>query len=360
MRIPVSVEEFTPEWLTDALTRGGSLIEGRVSRVATSTVGEGVGLVGSLARLALTYDGAAPGAPRSLVAKFPSATEQNRELGRLFRFYEREYRFYTGLASTVPVRAPVAYFADLNEETGDSVLLLEDLQYAELCDQLAPPPDTDLMIIIDRAADLHSTFWGRGDEEPVQWVPAFTDPMNEGGVATFQMSWEPFVEKFEHTLNPRMKVLGESFPERMPGFMERLAQPPTTLVHADYRLDNLFFDRSSGGDPLRVIDWQLIGMARGPYDVGYFMAQSVEPERRVRLEMDLLARYHDRLKKNGIEGYSTEECLEDYKLAILLSMAIPVSAGGAMDLANDRGYSLIEAAAIRAFAAIEHLDADRM
>ena len=332
----------------------------RVLRVAASTVGEGVGLVGSLARLGLTYDGAAPGAPRSLVAKFPSATEQNRELGRLFRFYQREYRFYTGLASSVPMRAPVAYFADLDEETGDSVLLLEDLQYADLCDQLEPPPDTDLATIVDRAADLHSAWWGRGDEPAVSWVPAFTDPMNEGGVATFQMSWEPFVEKFEHTLNPRIRALGESFPDRMPGFMERLARPPTTLIHADYRLDNLFFDRSSGEDPLRVIDWQLIGMARGPYDVGYFLAQSVEPERRARLEADLLSRYRERLGENGVTGYSEEECLEDYKLAILLSMAIPVSAGGAMDLANERGYALIEAAAVRAFAAIEHLDADRL
>jgi hypothetical protein len=39
-------------------------------------------------------------------------------------------------------------------------------------------------------------------------------------------------------------------------------------------------------------------------------------------------------------------------------MVYPVTAGGGMDLSNERGLALATAMATRCFAAIEHLDAD--
>jgi len=41
-----------------------------------------------------------PGAPASLVAKFPGASEMGRHIGNLFDFYNREIRFYEEIAET--------------------------------------------------------------------------------------------------------------------------------------------------------------------------------------------------------------------------------------------------------------------
>ena len=39
-----------------------------------------------------------PGAPASLIAKFPGASEGGREIGNMFDFYHREIRFYEEIA----------------------------------------------------------------------------------------------------------------------------------------------------------------------------------------------------------------------------------------------------------------------
>ncbi len=50
--IPTSLDDFTPEWLSTALRE-------KVTAVEIEPVGQGVGILGLLARLHLTYAGAA-------------------------------------------------------------------------------------------------------------------------------------------------------------------------------------------------------------------------------------------------------------------------------------------------------------
>ena len=70
------------------------------------TIGEGVGIVGQLARLQLRYDGPATAAPGTVIIKIPSQYPENRAVADHFNFYEREGRFYQLLADKVPVRTP--------------------------------------------------------------------------------------------------------------------------------------------------------------------------------------------------------------------------------------------------------------
>lgn len=55
-----------------------------------------------------------------------------------------------------------------------------------------------------------------------------------------------------------------------------LSRAPVTIVHGDFRLDNMFFGTATGGLPFAVVDWQLIKRGRGVIDVAYFLAWSIE------------------------------------------------------------------------------------
>ncbi len=360
MRIPLTPEDFTAEWLNEALWSSGSLSSGTVSSVKTSSVGEGAGLLGSLARLRVTYDGNAGGAPQSLIAKFPAVAEFNRNIARDYRVYEREYRFYDQLAGSMPLRVPGHHFIDLDKSVGDAVILLEDLHPAEVGDQLNPPGDVEVGLVVDAMADLHAAWWGNADDPNLSWVPYMSDLPWTNVEASFAGFWPAFKENLGHTLNARLRAIGDDFTSKIPLLLERVSKGPATLIHADCRLDNLFFGSGPGQDELVVIDWQLMSRARGTYDIAYFLGQSIEPERRASIEMDLLRRYHSRLGEKGITDYSFEECLDDYRVTILLSMIYPVSAGGGIELANERGVALATAMATRCFAAIEHLNADQV
>ena len=136
LKIPAGPRELTAEWLTHALRQTGTITDAAVVSFDNNLIAEGVGLMGQLARLSLRYNVPEPGAPRSLIAKFPAASEENRKIGNIFRIYEREIRFYEEIAGDVDLRTPRRYFSAMDVEAGEYVLLLEDLAPARVGDQL--------------------------------------------------------------------------------------------------------------------------------------------------------------------------------------------------------------------------------
>ncbi len=359
-RIPMTAEQFTPEWLTAALRQSGTLTAASVVSAVPSSLGEGFGLLGSLARLSLTYDHPEAGAPASLVVKFPAIAEMNRGLARQFRVYEREYRFYTQVAPTISTRVPRVHFLDFDEATGDAVIGLEDLAPARVGDQLVPPNDGEVAQSMSEMAKLHIARWGRADAAELAWVPYLLDPVWVQVAESLEQFWPVFQQNLGHTLTPKLRAIGDVFAKNVVSLLRRLSQPPATLLHGDFRLDNLFFATEAGQDPLVVIDWQLISRGKGPYDVAYFMSQSLDPARRAATERDILRQYHEALLAAGVSGYSLDECTDDYRHAILLCMMYPLVAGGGMDLSNERGTALATAMATRSFAAIEDWDAGKL
>ena len=125
---PTHPRELTTEWLTAALGAAGVLHGAQVTGFSTTPVGEGIGMLGILVRVSISYDRPAPGAPQTLIAKFPSAVPGNREVGVTYRLYEREVNFYTRVTNEIEgLAAPRCYGGRYDPATGDSVLLLEDL-----------------------------------------------------------------------------------------------------------------------------------------------------------------------------------------------------------------------------------------
>ena len=73
LTIPSSMAEITPAWLTAALREAKVIHSATVTAADFTTIGEGVGIMGALARVKLTYDAAEDGAPTTLVATRPPA-----------------------------------------------------------------------------------------------------------------------------------------------------------------------------------------------------------------------------------------------------------------------------------------------
>ena len=63
--IPGTMEEITPEWLTAALREGGVLAHAHVIGAKQETIGAGIGILGELARITLSYDRSEARAPRT-------------------------------------------------------------------------------------------------------------------------------------------------------------------------------------------------------------------------------------------------------------------------------------------------------
>lgn len=351
LAIPQSVEDLTPEWLTAALRSGGA-VTGTVASVEVAPIGVGVGLVGSLVRLTLTWvDGTGPA---TLVAKLPSPAESSRFVAAVLGMYRKEVRFYQELAARCAVPIAACFYADLDEDSDDFVLLLQDLAGGRTVDQLDGCPLVHLELVVDQLADLHAAFWNDDALVDNGWLGRLGDsPFPESVALSFEQSWGPVRALFGDRIPAAIVALGDRFPALLPDITGRLSEAPFTLSHGDYRLDNMFFYDDG---TMALCDWQLADRSRGARDLAYFLTQSLDPPLRAELEKPLIERYVERLESHGIEGYGLEVAWEDYRLGALLALAYPVIAGGGLDHANERATQLTGTILDRCIAAITHLD----
>jgi hypothetical protein len=115
---PRTVEEITPEWLTQVLRESGAIKDASVESFEVEPIGIGMGFIGTLKRLVLQFDIHEPNAPESVVAKFSPIEESKREFFRTVN--TREYQFYPMFGPSVPVDSPRNYFSAMDSGSGAS------------------------------------------------------------------------------------------------------------------------------------------------------------------------------------------------------------------------------------------------
>jgi hypothetical protein len=354
---PIHPEEITTEWLTEALREEGALREGVVARCAPEPLGGGQGLLSQMARVQVEYDGAAEGAPATLIAKFPSAHAGNRDYAARLGLYLGEVRFYQEMAPRVALRTPRCYHADYEEETGDFILLLEDLSPGRCGDQVVGCSPAEAETAVRAIAGFHATWWERPELAAFDWMPAL-DRLVDVYHQRYRQAWPRFLEREGDRLPREVRRLGEHMERYFDLGWHRLSQSPCTAIHADFRLDNLFFPPLPGGAPFAVVDWQGTRRAHGMFDVGYFLCESLSPADRRAEEDELLAAYHATLLDGGVRGYDAARCREDYRLSMLVTLSRIVIVSTTMDTENERGQLLVERALERLFAAVLELQVE--
>ena len=344
--IPASTDEVTAKWLAGALDLP-------IASIQKEPIGVGVGLLGELLRVTLTYKADRPAdAPESVVVKMPTHAPANKAIGMAFRFYERELRFFEEVAPTARVKVPAVLHSAMDLGTERFVLVLEDLSHLELADQVAGMTVEQAIAAVQAIAPFHAQWWETKELEALEWLPAADHPITMQAAKVYEDGWEHFVEKWQHVVPAGGLELGERVRDAYRHMLTELAVPPRTFVHTDFRLDNLFF--GEGG--VTVIDWQLSTRSSGVYDVAYLLSQSMDVELRRANQDDILAAWHERLCQAGVKDYSLDQAKADYAASVLVCLVVAVAAGADMELGNARGEALVRALAERGFSAA--LDAD--
>jgi hypothetical protein len=313
---------LTPDWLTEALTRAGHLAGARVVDTARHPLG--TGQMCDSVRLVLTYD-APTELPPSLVAKLPAADPTSRATALSLRNYEREVRFYQQLAPTLPMRTPAAYYADIDVSTAAFVLLLEDMTPAAAGDQLAGCPPETAELAITELVGLHAPRWDDARLTELDWL--YGDPAASQQFLSVLLPnlWDGFRERYAADLAPHVHQAGDLLFARLDEFLTRDVDA-RTIVHGDYRLDNLLFDPSPGGTPITVVDWQTCGVGPALADVAYFIGAGLLRDDRQAVEEGLVRDYHRALLAAGVSGYGWDRCWRDYRRGTWAGLVMAVAA----------------------------------
>lgn len=310
---PAGLDEFTPAWLNDALADSGILGGASITEARAELVAADRGIGGTVARIRLGYEGPAPGAPASIIAKLPSAIELTRGGGRFLRLPEREVRFYRELAGRVPTRTPACYYAAIDEDGDAFVLLIEDLGALPPGDDVQGTTRERAERVVDAIAAQHAAWWRSPDLDGLDWMPA-VDEHARMWQRMFATAWREHRDELGELVPAELAPLGEAMTRRLGAAVSRLGELPRTLLHGDLRLDNLFF-LDDPADGVVAVDWSNASRGPGPYDLAYFMCVAFDPAERREHEQVLLRRYVDALAAAGVEGVTFEECFDVYRLS---------------------------------------------
>jgi hypothetical protein len=379
LSIPTGPDELSAEWLSAALASGGALDGARVTGFRVEIIGLGEGFLGTIARLHLEFD--PPGAgPASLIGKFPIALAQNKGLGEMAGAYEREIRFYRELAHRIPIPIPRCYYTDMDRNPGAEfvagredrlvgfldrwpywlirmlmpvlqwaatlsrrryVLLLEDLAPAPVGDQVAGCAPDVALAAVRGLAELHAAFWGRVDTPDLTWLPRL-DWIKRWFHVLYQRNAAEIAERLAPRL-PELPALAAWLSEHGVRLQEQLARHPRTLIHGDYRLDNMCLGRDAAGEwEITTFDWQSPIRGAGVYDLAYFLPGNLEPEAGARAERDLVRAYHAELCARGVRDYPLEVCERGYRLGKLAIWYRLLMGLDLIDFSSERGTALIE------------------
>lgn len=350
---PNSSDAITAEWLNDVLHRSGILTDANIVAVSAADLGTGVGILGEVARLTVQYDKATSG-PSSFISKCPTANATNLQVARSQYFYPREVSFYTRLAQHSPIRTPRLYHAELDMTDHTFVLLLEDLADLQRGDQVTGLTPEQANTAIDAIARLHGAWWGKVDSGAMDALFDIANPDNCAALqAGYQYSVAPALANFADCYSAYTKTVAERLAPVAARVVRQLSSGERSLVHGDYRADNLLF--TPAGDDVAAVDWQISGRGGPLCDVAYLICNSVTRKYREEAESTLLRRYHDALLRMGVSGFSFNDCWQSYRFAVLYGLFVAIFSTGGMDLGNERGVAAVRALVRRVDAAIDSL-----
>ena len=339
LSIPRKPEDITTDWLTSALRASGVIASSSVTSVDTGDTAAGQGFTGHISRLSVTYDSREECAPGSIIAKLPSYDPAIRAaVTDSGMSYEREIRCYENLLGEVSLTTPKRYFSAYESESGECILLLQDLAQARFGDNAGNPSLDDIESAIHAIAGFHAELWESPCLVDMNWLPEFAHDA-EMRQRTFRQARAPFVATWGRYLSPSTIETINRLGDSLARVRRYLSRPPRTVLHGDYRLDNLAFHGSGRGPS--VIDWQAASIGRGVADMAYFIVYCIDPDERRAREIELLKLYHSVLVEHGVRGYGFESCREDFRLSIAANLLRTVRVGGTFDYSGDRAQTLI-------------------
>jgi hypothetical protein len=336
---------FTPTALSDLLQHAG--LDAVVREVAVTPVG--TGQMAACYRLDINYERG--DGPARLVAKLPSPDPAVR--AAVAPSYRTEVRFYRELAPDISRIAPHCYLAAASDDGTAFTLLLEDMAPALPGDQLAGCTAEDARDAAFAVARLHAARWADPTVAGLDWLIPPMTALATGLGPLLRQGAEDFIGK--RRLDDATAGVFRGFGDRF-GEWATARPVPSSLLHNDYRLDNLLF-APAGNTKRRVtaVDWQSLSTGMPLRDIAFLLGTGLSTDDRRVHEREIVRAYHEALRMHGVNDYGLDQCWDDYRYSLFQGPFICIM-GEAFAKSTERGTQMFSVMAERSAAAIVELE----
>ncbi len=357
LELPATMDEVTADWLQAAVGAHPDFAGTRIEYIDKTPIGVGIGQIGDLARITLTYADAGAGerkGPVSVVLKLQAGFEPMRAVGVRYDMYLRETGFYQTLAKVTRAPTPTVYFIDWRPAQERNTLVMQDLTAWHWPDQVAGATPQQAERCIDAIAQVAAGHWDV-DFAGHDWLPGSLSAVFQRIVGDYKLCVPVSLDRLRDFLTPAQADACQRIALHFDWLMQQLAEGPQVLTHVDCRLENFVFDTPDAGR-LALIDWQLVSRLRPGFDFAYFIGTSLDEGVRRAIVPALTVRYLDALRANGVQHYDDAAFAHDFRLGTMAMTMIPVIGGASFDVHNPRSVQLFGAMMSRAFASVLEYD----
>ena len=348
--------EITVEWMRQALAAGGRSAASEIAAVEVEQLSEVTYALGNLYRCRLVAQNGGAAGPASVIVKLPSANSLVVRFSKWLSLHRREYVFYRDIATHGYVRVPALYYGDFDPRSHRFVLVLEDLGGMEAIPHIVGMDAARARLAVRQIAGLQGRFWEAADDPALSACREFLNTRESRILQTVCLLALPAaLDRFGDLFSADTRRLTEAFGTRIAAHFAAVSDGPKTVVHGDYRADNMLFGREAGDD-LAVIDWQGFGIGCGIYDVAFFLGTSVTSDVRRRIERDAVDEYYDIVGGPGTQNYTREDCWRSYRQNMFGALMAMVIGCGALDISEPEFVSQAREVLSRTLTAVEELD----
>lgn len=315
--LPMTVEEVTPAWLTQAL---GERFPG--TEVQHSEIVEIISGTCTKIRLRLTLNeaGQRAGMPGQVILK-GGFEPHSRSMAQT---HEKEVRAYRDLFAEFKLQSPACYFADYDNERQQGIVIIEDLlvRGVTFCHPQQPHSYAQVADRLTALARFHACSWDSPELKPGgrwHWAQDYLVASQ-----TYMKRYlEPQVWDY-YVSSSRGAAASVHFHDRqwmaaaqdlLPSFA---AEMPRCIIHGDTHLGNLYLDPD--GTP-GFFDPQPL-QAPAMVEVAYHIAGALDPMDRPRWEGPLVQHYLDALQRQGIDAPDFDMAMRQYSAFLVLGYCI--------------------------------------
>lgn len=342
MKHPKTIETIGAPWLTYVLRGAGILRRATIGAVDVQAIGQGVGFLSGRARVTISYDQAEEGAPATVVVKLPASIKEGMDFAESTHAYEREIRFYREVAPCTPIRVPRMFATIMEPADNVFILVMEDLKGLTTGDQVTGMSRAQVLAAVRTIAPLHALWWNGDQRQALPWVPSVEQQLKMLSLTpeNLRHAWPLFLENFGDAVPPGGRALGERIIQHLEGILAAFVKGTRTLVHFDYRADNLFMDDLTREAPIVVVDWQLAMWGLGAYDIARLVGGSILPGERGGHHEEIVECWHQGLLAGGVTGYTIKQAWHDYRLSAIVATLNPVLVHYMFKTGGERGTAL--------------------
>jgi len=308
--VPINQQQITSEWLTDRLSSAGDCT---INTLEFSEMSGHNPELSQLFRVRIIYGRRTPGNPDTVVVKIPPADDATRLREASYGPYFGELGAYRLLKDYQGKFLPRLFGFEANEFEQTAAFVFEDIGSLPDTQKYAPVDRGVAEKTLEFMASHHGRFW---EDESLanfpwlrdnRWAHLFNQNPDDAAIG-----WKVIKREDEFVKTGGLVVAGEFLGPKLQELMDAMESRPNTLTHNDFHQGNVML--RSDGSPV-IIDWQLPAYAGGTNDLAKFMMTAVPLEILEHHELELIRHYWNSLTGTGVDGYSFDECVRDYRRA---------------------------------------------